>query len=65
LRQYVIRLLNIYVHIVPEGGLHTETVLQGPGGTFLKLAFIEASIESRSRRSKSVIMIVGVLFFPW
>jgi hypothetical protein len=53
------------VHIVPEGGLHTETVLQGPGGTFLKLAFIEASIESRSRRSKSVIMIVGVLFFPW
>jgi hypothetical protein len=33
------------------------------GSTFLKLAFIEDSMESRSRRSKYVLMIVDVLFF--
>jgi hypothetical protein len=33
------------------------------GSTFLKLAFIEDSMESRSRRSKYVLMTVVVLFF--
>ena len=33
------------------------------GSTFIKLAFIEDSIESRYRRSKYVLMTVVVLFF--
>jgi hypothetical protein len=33
------------------------------GSTFLKLVFIEDSMESRSRRSKYVLMTVVVLFF--
>jgi hypothetical protein len=35
------------------------------GSTFLKLALVEDSMQSRSRRFKFDLMIVVVLFFPW
>jgi hypothetical protein len=38
-------------------------VTLGCHSTFLKLAFIEDLMESRSRRSKYVLMTVVVLFF--
>jgi hypothetical protein len=53
------------MHILPEEDVlpYWYSFARIRGSTFLKLAFIEDSIESRYRRSKYVLMTVVVLFF--
>jgi hypothetical protein len=65
----LIRALTLYileVHKLLEEVIlpYWDSFARIRGSTFLKLAFIEDSIESRSRRSKYVLMTVVALFFP-
>jgi hypothetical protein len=44
---------------------YIEIVLQDQGEHISKLALVEYSMQSRSRKSKYDLMRVVVLFFPW